>query len=40
MVVSNVIVDITIILLPHATLSSGITNVSGLAVAAIDLAYC
>ena len=40
MVVSNVIADITIILLPHATLSSGITNVSGLAVAAIDLAYC
>ena len=40
MVFSNVIVDITIYLLLHVTLSSGITNVSGLAVAAIDLAYC
>ena len=34
------IVDITIYFLSHATLSSGITNVSDLAVAAIDLAYC
>ena len=45
MVFSNVIVDIIscrsfVFSQSHATISAGLANVSGLAVAAFDLVYC